>query len=482
MTTALEAILNALDTDPDRPRVENRGRAFSGADLRGRIGARAADLQSAGVKQDDRILIIVSDNLSAIEQLIACWILGASAVLVDFRAPSSRIEEWRQRIAPQLVLGLRTVPGQHVHRQARDPDPAMPDLEKFSYQSHAPGRLALCVSSSGTTGLPKLTDVTQDRLAWILTLLNDDPRTLRQGTFLSAMSVGFSASCYVWLRLLLSGRPILALDLIYRLSELDTGLKRTDVLETVLAPGAIRQLAALPWDGTRRYPQLQRLACVGGPARPQDKLAAVTRLSDAYIMNYSCIGVGMIARITAPEVLQRPASCGRPEPGVTLEIRNEGRLCSPGEIGEIFVSTARLSDHRPGDLGWLDEAGYLYVTGRVQGLLSRNGVNFNAERLVAAALACPDVLEAGVATLRDSDDGDAVHLVVQAATTATERVRNTLGTLLRQTLAAAEYPDKIHVWTDMPLTAGGKVDSRMLAERLAERLAETLAQHTESAP
>lgn len=465
MTTALEGILQSLDIEPDRPRVEYRGRKFTGADLRGRIAARAADLESAGLKPGDQALILVSDNLSAIEQVIACWVRGASAVLVDFRAPPSRIEEWRQRTSLQLVLGQRAVPGQDVHVQPRDPMPlaAFPPTEGL-----APEQLALIVSSSGTTGMPSLTNVAQDRLGWILQTLNDDPRTVRQGTFLSASSVGFSASCYTWLRLLLSGRLILALDLIHRLGELDDALKRMDVVETMLSPGAIRQLVTLTPDRIPRYPQLVRLASVGGPARPEDKLAAATLLSAAYVMNYSCVGVGMISRITGPEILQRPASCGKLEPTVALEIRNGERLCGPGEVGEIIVSTARLSGHRPGDLGWLDADGYLYVTGRVQGLLSRNGVNFNAERIVAAALNCADVIEAGVTAMRDRDDGDEVHLVVQVRPECVLQVEEALGAYLRRTLAAAEYPDMIHVWTDMPLTAGGKIDSRALAQRVRE--------------
>jgi acyl-coenzyme A synthetase/AMP-(fatty) acid ligase len=465
MTTALEAILQSLDSDSGRPRVEYRGRFYSGADLRGRIAARAADLRAAGLCQGDKVLIIVSENLAAIEQLLACWVCGAAGVFVDFRSPASRIEEWRSRVAPRLVIGVRAVAGQPVHLQPSDPALVVPLTLAADL---SPGRVALCVSSSGTTGLPKLLDVVQDRLFWILQTLNDDALSVRAGTFLSAQSVSFSASCYVWLRLLLSGRLILALDLIHRIAELDTALRRLDVVETVLAPSLLRQLAALPDTNIPRYPQLLRLACVGGPARPEDKVAAVTRLSPAYVMNYSCVGVGTITRITGAEILDRPSACGRPLPGVTVEIRDGERLCAPGEIGEIHVSTPRLSDHRPGDLGWLDEDGNLYLTGRVQGLLSRKGVNFTAERLVSAALGWPTVIEAGVAALQDGDLGDEVHLVVQAAPADVAAVRDGLPGHLRQALPAAEFPDRLHVWTALPITSGGKVDSRALTRMVKE--------------
>ncbi|MDB5663803.1 class I adenylate-forming enzyme family protein [Cypionkella sp.] len=474
MTTALDGILLSLDTDPEKIRVEYRGRGFTGAQLRGRIAARAADLQHAGLRQGDMALVIVSDNLSAIEQLLACWVLGAGGTLVDFRTPSSRIDEWRQRLQPALVVGTREVLGQAVHAQPRDLAPVTATPLHSALPTHvAPEHLAICVSSSGTTGLPSLTDVTQGRLGWILETLNADAQAVRDGTFLSALSVGFSASCYIWLRLLLSGRKILALDLIHRITELDAALKRTDVVECGLSPTAIRQLCALPMDNIPRYPQLVRLASVGGPARPEDKVAAVGKLSPAYSMNYSCIGVGLVSRITGVEILERPASCGKLEPTVILEICDGDRKCGPGEIGEILISTPRLSGHRPGDLGWLDADGYLYVTGRVQGLLSRNGVNFSAERLVATALACPDVVDASVVALKDSDDGDEVHLVVQTDPSAVHRIKAAFAAHLRSRLAAAEYPDRLHVWTELPLTAGGKVDSRALTQMVREALHDT---------
>jgi long-chain acyl-CoA synthetase len=465
MTTAIDAILRVLDTQPQTPRVEYRGRVFTGADLRARIAARAGDLQRAGLGQGQMALIIASDNLSAIEQLLACWTLGAAGAIVDFRAPPARIAEWHDRLSPALVTGVRPLPGHDLHLQARDPDLATAPAVPADVREDDP---AIVVSSSGTTGVPAVHLVLQGRLITLLEALNADHRALREGAMLSATSVAFSASSYVWLRSLLLGRKLVVLDLVHRISELDAALQRADVAECLLPPGTIRQLAALPSDKAPRYPQLLRLACVGGPARPEDKLAAVTRLSPAYLMTYSCVGVGMVSRIVGAEIVERPASCGRPEPSVQVEIRDGDRLCGPGEVGELILSSPRMSGHRPGDLGWQDAEGYLYITGRVQGLLSRNGVNFSAERLIAAALACPDVAEAGVVALQDRDHGDAVHLAVQVAAPAVARITADLPGHLRAILAAAEMPDRVHVLTGLPLNPGGKVDSRALTDLIRE--------------
>ena len=106
----------------------------------------------------------------------------------------------------------------------------------------------------------------------------------------------------------------------------------------------------------------------------------------------------------------------------------------------------------------------------MQGLLSRNSVNFKAERQRAAALALPQVLDAGVVALKDQDDGDGVHLVVQVGTLTKEGVRTELEQHLRRSLPMAEYPTRVQLWEDLPLTAGGKVDLPALTQKLTESL------------
>lgn len=188
------------------------------------------------------------------------------------------------------------------------------------------------------------------------------------------------------------------------------------------------------------------------------------RLSPAYVMTYSCVGIGLISRITGPEILTRPASCGRPVLPVTVEICDQDRPCAVGEVGEIVVSNAALSTFRPGDMGWVDAEGYLYVTGRKQGLLCRNGVSFRAERLIDQALAFPQVTEAAVLALPDADHGDAIHLVVEAPAA----IASALDDHLRRALPLAERPDRLHLRTALPLTAAGKVNLPLLRETLLD--------------
>lgn len=473
MTTALTAILNALSGAGSAPIVSFRGQSLSGDDVLARIRARAADLHGAGLGVGDTALIVVSDNLTAIEQLLALWWLGAAGCLVDFRATPQRIAEWCDRLGPRLVLGARPMAGVALHLQ---PHGLQTGAEGLPEPVADPDLRALYRSSSGSTGLPSLHPVAQGPLLASLQEMvgwagewGVWPEGVPCPATLGAVSVGYAASAYQWLRNLLAAKPIVALDLVYGLNELDHALQRPDVTEAALPPAILRRLAALSGDRLPRYPNLRRLISVGGPALAADKLAAVTRLSPSYVMTYSCVGVGLIARITGPEVLARPDSCGRPLPPVVVEIRNGDRLCPIGEIGEIVVTAAHVTAIRPGDMGWLDAEGYLYVTGRKQGLLCRNGVNFSAERLTEAALGFAKVQEAAVIALPDADGGDEIHLVVQAPDhLAPDDLTPHLAQHLRQCLPASEQPDHLHLWPRLPLTAAGKVDQRALAQWMKE--------------
>jgi acyl-coenzyme A synthetase/AMP-(fatty) acid ligase len=461
---ALALISAALGAASGVALVEYRGVRLDGPALLSRIRARANDLHASGLATGDTAIIVVTDNLSAIEQLVACWMVGASGFLLDFRTTPARLREWSRRLSSGFVTGVRPHGDIALHLQPRDPPPA-PALA-FAVANN-PALAASHVSSSGSTGVPRLHCYLQGRFGDTLRHAAAEADATGQGFTLSTSSVAYSASWFLWLSTLAAGRPILALDLLYDIDELDDALKRADVSVAALAPSQIRRLAALPGD-TPRYPNLAKLVSVGGPALPADKLAAVTRLTTNYRMSYSCVGVGMVSRIGGAEILGRPASCGRPRPGVTVEIRDGERSCAVGETGEIVITTDRVTAHRPGDLGWLDADGYLYIAGRVQGLLSRNGVNFSAERLIEAALSVPDVSEAAVVALPDSDGGDAIHLAVQGPSGIVASVE----AAMRLILPAAERPDRVHVRAVIPLLASGKVDLAALRDEVAATVAE----------
>lgn len=457
--TGLQMLLGGLSQAADRPLVSYRDQWHSGADILAAAEGFAAQMRQAGLGSGQCVWIIVTDNLSAMQMQMAAWLLEASSLLLDFRSTAHRFAQLRDKLPPDLVVCTRKI----VAAEALAP--LVLRAERAS--GIAPGAasadlIADYATTSGSTGLPKLTALTQARMGQRIRQLIHGGERGPWGVALSALSVAFPASRFIWYRNLAAGVPLVALDLLHSLAELDAGLMRPDVADCTLPPAVIRRLAHLPVAAVPRYPHLTLLQAVGGPALAADKVLAVRHLTPNYAMTYSCTECGVISRISGAEVLARPASCGRLLPGVQLTIQQDGRDGDPGQVGEISVTRADGIVVQTGDLGWLDADGYLYVTGRVQGLLCRNGVNFSADRLTDAALMAADVLDAVVVALPGPDGDDQVHLIVECHGAD----QTAIAAQIRSLLPAAEQPDRHHFMRGLPRGAGGKVDMPQLRDTL----------------
>lgn len=459
--TILARVVERLTAAGTGTIIEYRDGRLDGRVLLERIGRRARGLGAAGLRRGETLSIVASDNVTAFEQLVAAWMCGAGACLLDFRSPAWRLADMEGRLGAAMRAAPRAADGGDASLCRPGQGAAAP----FAPGPDADDPVALWQTSSGSTGKQSLFPVGQARLARRIDAAIASMGMPDWGASAVALPLAYSAGVTQWFAALLHGRPIVALDPVFRLTELDQVLRRRDVSETALPPPLIRRLAAL--EGARpRYPHLAKLVSVGGPATPEDKVAAVRNLTPRYRMTYSAAGVGAITRILGDEVLQRPASCGRAAPGVDLTIRAGGRICAPGEPGEVFVRPADGPVARPGDLGWMDAEGYLYITGRVQGMLSRNGVNFTAEQLVGAALSLAEVRHAAVAICPGPDRDDQVILVVEAPAA----LRVVLEDRLRLRLPAAERPDRIIIVDHIPLNAAGKTDQAEVEALVASQL------------
>lgn len=180
--------------------------------------------------------------------------------------------------------------------------------------------------------------------------------------------------------------------------------------------------------------------------------------------------------VCPPEVWrQAPGTVGRARPGRELLVRDEaGRPLPPGEVGTVWV---RAPDHAGfeywrdpertaeawdgdaftvGDLGSLDEAGRLTLAGRPGDLVITGGVNVYPAEVERRLLDAPGVAEAVVFGVPDDDWGQRVEAAVVGWPGAALDAE-TLRVGLRDRLAPAKVPKRIHVVADLPRTSTGKV-------------------------
>jgi long-chain acyl-CoA synthetase len=210
------------------------------------------------------------------------------------------------------------------------------------------------------------------------------------------------------------------------------------------------------------------------------------------LLEYYSASEGGRTMITSPEWLARPGSVGRHWRGGRVWILDEqGEPCPPGVVGRVFfdapppssrfrylgdadktAAAYDASDTRfsVGDVGWLDDDGYLFLTDRDGDLIISGGVNIYPREAENVLLEHPAVADAAVVGLSDADLGQrAVAVVVPAAgVDADPALAESLLDHCRAHLARYKCPREVRFQGDLPRSEAGKIVKRDLRRVLEE--------------
>jgi len=177
-------------------------------------------------------------------------------------------------------------------------------------------------------------------------------------------------------------------------------------------------------------------------------------------------------------------SVGRPAAVRVRIIDPDGRTCSTGTAGEVWVNgptvargyLANPADtmrnfvdgwFRTGDLGALDEDGHLFLTGRIKNIINRGGEKISPEHVEAVLTECRGVTEAAVFAIPDATYGERVGAAVVVADGESVAAEEILKDS-RNRLAPFEVPERLAVVAALPHTAKGALDRRAVAIQRAD--------------
>ncbi len=179
-------------------------------------------------------------------------------------------------------------------------------------------------------------------------------------------------------------------------------------------------------------------------------------------------------------VRRRLTSVGRPLPSIELEIRDAGGgVAPPLERGEIYVRGEQVAGEYLGrsvltddgwfptnDAGYLDEAGFLYLDGRLDDVIVRGAENLSPGEIEDTLMEHPAVAEVAVVGVPDSEWGEAVAATVVLAPGA-EATEAELQAWVRERLRSTKTPQLISFREEMPYNETGKLLRRVIREELA---------------
>lgn len=234
-----------------------------------------------------------------------------------------------------------------------------------------------------------------------------------------------------------------------------------------------------------------RLTCVGGELPTADDISRITarfcpRVTAIYMAGES--GNGCAVTVTADDMAegQKLGSTGLPTIGADVRIvaldGSVDDVLPPGELGEIVVtgSTVALGYWREpaltamkfvdgwwrsGDMGCLDNSGYLWMSGRADNVINTGGIKVHAEEIESAIMSLDGVSSCVVVGCKDAKFGQRVeaYVVTTRPDVSADSVRAHLKDV-RQ-LSAYKVPKAFHFLTAMPTGLTGKVDRRALQLR-----------------
>lgn len=224
---------------------------------------------------------------------------------------------------------------------------------------------------------------------------------------------------------------------------------------------------------------------VGGSPVPPSLIERADRLGIMAWRVYGCTEHATIVGGKRSDSLQQRAfTDGKPLPGVEVRIVDaDGRMCSPGQPGEIRTRGPDLCAgyvdeslngafdahgwFSTGDIGVLDEQGYLTITDRLKDVIIRGGENISATEIEAMLARVDGIAEVAVVAMPDAKYGEraCAFVRVKAGNVALDlqRIRTQLENF---GLAKIKWPEALEIVNDFPRTPSGKIKKYVLRERL----------------
>lgn len=483
--------------------------AWSFAELARQVKRLAGQLAAAGVKEQSRVALLAPNGLAYVATVHALTRVGAILVPLNTRLTQDELcwqlddvhatllisEASLRERADALGAALPHLPLALLHTSSSSLGNSEVTLHNPHGEAYPDEQLGarplldlaatqVIMYTSGTTGRPKGVLITYGMQWW--------------SAVGSALNLGHHANdC--WLACLplfhIGGLSILMRSVIYGISvvvlekfdefAVNRALEQDHVtIISVVAVMLQRMLAALDAQkSSTQYPASLRCVLLGGGPAPRPLLEQCASRAIPVVQTYGLTESCSQAVTLAPgEALRKLGSAGRPLASVQLHIRQDERILGAHEPGVIYLKgptiTPGYADRAAatdevlrdgwlctGDVGYLDEDGYLYVLDRRSDLIIAGGENVYPAEIESVLLAHPDVAEAGVCGQDDAQWGQVPIVFIKAHSGRTVQEAAILA-YARQHLASYKVPRAVYMVDELPRNSSGKLLRRVLRELL----------------
>lgn len=496
-----------------RPALVCGDRVVDFATLNRRVDAACAYLSAQGVGKGDRILVQSRNSFAMFEAMFAAWKLGAVLVPVNFRLTEDEVAFIAGNAGASVLLY------DPVFAAHRDAAAKAADIRLFGVlgeasnsdttwevmtREHAP--FSECAVdrddpcwfffTSGTTGRPKAAVLTHGQMGFVITnYLADLFPGLRHDTDASLLVAPLSHGAGIH-QLAQVARGVVT---VFPEGEKFDGeqtfalIEKHRITNAFTVPTILKTMVEQEAVDRYDHSSLRHLIYAGSPTYRVDQQMALRKLGKS-IVQYFGLGevTGNITVFPAElhdeddEIQGKIGSCGYARTGMQVQIQDEaGREVERGSEGEICVigpavfagyynnpeaneKAFRNGWFRTGDLGHMDEQGFVYITGRSSDMYISGGSNIYPREIEEKLLEHPQVAECAVIGLPDPKWGEigAVALVPrdQAAFDKEE-----FSAWMNSKIARYKLPRRIEIFDELPKSGYGKVTRKLVREAIETR-------------
>jgi fatty-acyl-CoA synthase len=483
-------------------------------DLARRVNAMTSALAARGIGKGDRVLVQSKNCNQMFESMFACFQLGAVWVPANFRQTPDEVAYLAQssgasamichRDFPEHVAGVReAAPGVRLTISI-GPSEFGEDYDDLVARYSGEGVPLASVEhndpcwfffTSGTTGRPKAAVLTHGQMAFVVTnhLCDLMPGTTHQDASLVVAPLSHGAGVHQLTQVARGVKTVLLSSERFDIDEAWRLVEQWRITNLFTVPTIVKLLTEHPSVDMHDHSSLRYVIYAGAPMYREDQKHALTKLGKVLVQYFGLGEVTGNITVLPPALHEsgdgpnvKVGTCGYERTGMQVSIQDEqGREVAPGETGEICVcgpavfagyynnpeanaKSFRDGWFRTGDLGHVDEEGYLYLTGRASDMYISGGSNVYPREIEEKILTHPAIAEVAVLGVPDRTWGE-VGVAVCVSRAQADVSESELLAWMEGKVARYKLPKRVFFWEALPKSAYGKITKKDIRAELERR-------------
>jgi fatty-acyl-CoA synthase len=490
-------------------------RRWRWSEMEARVDAMAYALANEfGVRKGDRILVQSANCNQMFESMFASFRVGAVWVPTNFRQTPSEVSDLAGSSGAGLMIcqaafldhagackaansGIRNFISIGSSEIGEDYDAIVERNLGKVFGSEPVDRDDPCwyFYTSGTTGRPKAAVLTHGQMAFVINNHHCDlfPGTNHRDRSIVIAPLSHGAGVHQLCQVAHGATTILTPSDKLDIDTLWSLVEKWKVTNLFTVPTIVKKMVEDPAVDRYDHSSLRYVIYAGAPMYRADQKRALEKLG-AVMVQYFGLGEVTGAITVLPPIYHsvedgpqaRIGTCGFERTGMQLQIQDDnGDEVATGKTGEICAigpavfagyyqdpeanaKAFRNGWFRTGDLGHVDEQGFLYITGRASDMYISGGSNVYPREIEEKLLTHPDVSEAAIVGVPDPVWGE-VGIAVCVLCPGSGIEGEELKAWLDGKVSRYKLPKKIVFWNEMPKSAYGKIAKKMIRDELQRR-------------